>query len=300
MHPSSVLVDDCVARALREDLGDPADDLSTRLALRRPRRARARILAPRGGGRPGRAAAPPPFRACDPAARIEQSCADGARVVPGDLVLEVRGDAAGLLAAERTALNFLQRLSGVASLTRRFVDAVGGGGARILETRKTTPGLRELEKYAVRVGGGTNHRTGLFDQVLLKENHFACAAPDPYEAVVARCVAASPGGRAVVAEARSLAEALAAVRGGAGVVMLDNFPLGRELDEAIAAVRAAARDLGRAVEVEISGGVTLETVAAYAAAGVDRISVGALTHSARALDLSMLVEVEDAAAEGVG
>jgi nicotinate-nucleotide pyrophosphorylase (carboxylating) len=286
-------VDEAVRRALQEDLGPEHLDVTTRLALTGPRRAGARIVAKARGVLAGIDIASAVFRACDPGVTLTQRRADGDEVRPGDLVLEIAGDAVGLLAAERTALNFLQRLSGVATLTRRFVEAVVGTGASILDTRKTTPGLRTFEKRAVALGGGVNHRVGLYDQVLLKENHFACAAPDSYEEVVARAVAGSPAGRAVVAEARDLEEAVAAVRGGAGVVMLDNFPLGHEIDAAIQAVRSEALRLGREVALEVSGGVRLDTVAAYARAGVDRISIGALTHSAPALDLSLLTEVLD-------
>jgi len=214
--------------------------------------------------------------------------ADGDRVRAGDVVMQVAGPAPAVLVAERTLLNFLQRLSGIATLTRRFVDAVAGTGARIFDTRKTTPGLRALEKHAVLLGGGCNHRHGLHDQVLLKENHFALARPTSYAAVVERCVQAGLG--PVVAEARTLEEARAAVRGGASVVMLDNFPPGPELTAAVAAVRGEAQHRARPVEVEVSGGVRLETVRSYAECGVDRISIGALTHSAPALDISMKVE----------
>jgi nicotinate-nucleotide pyrophosphorylase (carboxylating) len=286
-------IDEAVRRALSEDLGPEHIDVTTRLALTGPRRAKARIVAKAAGVLAGLDIACAAFRICDPGVELGVRRDDGEDVRPGDLVLEIAGDAAGLLAAERTALNFLQRLSGVATLTRKFVEAVSGTGASILDTRKTTPGLRTFEKRAVALGGGVNHRIGLHDQVLLKENHFACATPDSYEDVVARCVAGSPGGRAVVAEARDLSEAVAAVRGGAGVVMLDNFPLGHELDVAIQAVRREAIRLGRAVALEVSGGVRLDTVVAYARAGVDRISIGALTHSAPALDLSLLTEVVD-------
>ena len=284
-------IDAAVRLALREDLGPGGVDVTTELALTGPRRASAKIVAKAIGVLAGLDVACAVFRTCDSGVVLTHRRQDGDEVRPGDIVLEIAGDAAGLLAAERTALNFMQRLSGVATLTRRFVDSVAGTGASILDTRKTTPGLRAFEKRAVALGGGVNHRIGLYDQVLLKENHFASAAPESYEAVVARAAAGSPGGRAVVAEARDLEEAVAAVRGGAGVVMLDNFPLGQELDGAIQAVRREAARLGRQVGLEVSGGVRLDTVAAYARAGVDRISIGALTHSAPALDLSLLTEV---------
>jgi nicotinate-nucleotide pyrophosphorylase (carboxylating) len=193
-----------------------------------------------------------------------------------------------VLVAERTALNFVQRLSGIATLTRSFVGAVAGTGAVILDTRKTTPGLRLLEKAAVVAGGGQNHRIGLYDQVLLKENHFGFARPLGYEDVVRRCVGQQ--GAPVVAEARTIAEAEAAVRGGAGVVLLDNFAPGEPLRQAVAAVQKAAAAMKRTVLTEASGGVDLPRVRAFAECGVDRISIGALTHSARAVDLSLLVE----------
>jgi nicotinate-nucleotide pyrophosphorylase (carboxylating) len=228
------------------------------------------------------------FRELASDCQVELLRRDGETFAPGDLVLHVAGSMRALLVAERTALNFVQRLSGIATATRAFVDAVAGTRARILDTRKTTPGLRLLEKEAVVSGGGCNHRFGLFDQVLLKENHFAFARPSSYEETVRRCVEgqAAP----VVAEARNVAEALAAVRGGAAVVLLDNFAPGEALRAAVAAVRSAASAQGRAVEIEASGGVDLRTVRAFAESGVDRISVGAITHSAPAVDLSLLVE----------
>ncbi|MCC6782708.1 MAG: carboxylating nicotinate-nucleotide diphosphorylase [Planctomycetes bacterium] len=299
MELPAALVDDLVRRALGEDLGPNGVDLTTAVALRTPRRARARIVAKSAGVLAGLPLALAAFSSCDPAVHLVPHRRDGERVERGGLVLEIAGDAAALLRAERSALNFLQQLSGIATLTRAFVDAVAGTGAAILDTRKTSPGLRAVEKYAVRMGGGTNHRFGLFDQILLKENHFACAAPESVESVVARAVARSPAGVPVVAEARDLGEALAAVRGGAQIVMLDNFELGTGLRDAVRAVRGEAARLGRRVALEISGGIVLDNVAAYAACGVDRISVGALTHSAKALDLSLLVEIGAVAPEAV-
>ncbi|MEY4672318.1 MAG: hypothetical protein RL148_102 [Planctomycetota bacterium] len=291
MHATPREVADCVRRALAEDLGaEPvhADlDLTSRISVPAGMQAGARIVAKARGVVAGTRVAEAAFRALDPAARIDVRMGDGSRVQPGDLVMVVHCGARALLAAERTALNFLQRLSGVATATRAMVDAVAGTGALVLDTRKTTPGLRMLEKDAVVAGGGTNHRIGLFDQVLLKENHFAMAGR-PYEQVVRDCVA----GQAVpvVAEARTVDEALAAVRGGAAVVLMDNFAAGRELRDAIQRVRAEATASGRKVLVEASGGIRAENVRSYAECGVDRISVGALTHSAPALDLSLLVE----------
>ena len=283
---------DCVRRALVEDLGrddlDVAGDITTSRALRTARRGRARLLAKDTGVLAGSECAAEAFRQLDAACVVEMLSRDGQRFRRGDPLMRVEGDMAALLAAERTALNFLQRLSGVATVTRAFVDAVAGTKARILDTRKTTPGLRVLEKAAVVAGGGHNHRAGLFDQVLLKENHFGFAQPDDHEQVVRRCV--RDRGEPVIAEARTLAEAIAAVRGGAAVVLLDNFEPGEPLRAAVLAVRNEAAKCGRRVEVEASGGVSLATVRAFAECGVDRISIGALTHSAPAVDLSMLVE----------
>lgn len=285
-------LDECVRRALHEDLRG-GRDVTSELVVPADSQTKGRVRAKQVGVLAGvpaalacvaQVAASPAGRGLD--AEVLRS--DGAPLAVGDVVMTVSGPARAVLLVERTLLNFLQRLSGVASLTRRLVDAIAGTRAKIYDTRKTTPGLRQLEKLAVRAGGGHNHRIGLFDQVLLKENHFALARPLGYEAVVRRCVAGSDA--PVIAEARNLDEALLAVAGGASVVMLDNFTPGEDLTSAVAKVRDAAKRLTRSVEVEVSGGVRLETVRAYAECGVDRISVGALTHSAPALDLSMKVE----------
>ena len=282
----------CVERALGEDLG-ATGDVTGLVSVDPALPGAARIVAKATGVLAGTAAAAACFRALAQDADIE-TVADGTRVRPGDVVLRVRAPAAAILAAERTALNFLQRLSGIATRTAEFVAAVAGTGARILDTRKTTPGLRALEKAAVRAGGGENHRFGMFDQVLLKENNFALARPRSYETVVRGAVAESTrrlGSEvAVVTEARDRAEAEAAVRGGAGVVLLDNMVPGPELSALVAALRALAAKLGQRLEVEASGGIRVDNARAFAECGVDRISVGALTHLASALDLSLLVE----------
>jgi nicotinate-nucleotide pyrophosphorylase (carboxylating) len=283
---------DAVRRALTEDLGGGdlrmTSDVTCRLALPELAHGQARMLAKQQGTIAGLACAVAAFTLLDGACKVELLTADGDRVEPGQLVLRVDGPMRALLVAERTALNFVQRLSGVATMTRTFVDAVAGTGAAILDTRKTTPGLRLLEKRAVVAGGGTNHRIGLYDQVLLKENHFGFALPTPYEEVVRRCVRGQD--RPVVAEARTLAEGLAAVRGGAAVVLLDNFPPDQTLRDAVVALRQEASRLGRQVAVEASGGIVLANVRSFALCGVDRISVGALTHSAPAVDFSLLVQ----------
>ena len=292
MEPSTASLRECVRRALAEDLGNEAlsvdADVTSRLSVPAGCRGRARLMAKSTGVLAGLACAIESFQVLDPTARCQAYGVDGKRFAHGDVVLVVEGDMRALLAAERTALNFVQRLSGIATATRAYVDAVAGTGAKILDTRKTTPGLRRLEKAAVLAGGGVNHRIGLFDQVLLKENHFGFAKPVSYEETVRRCVQAQS--LPVVAEARNEDEATAAVRGGAAVVLLDNFAPGAPLRAAVAAVRAAAVAAKRTVMAEASGGVQLSTVRAFAECGVDRISIGALTHSAPAADLSMLVE----------
>jgi len=202
----------------------------------------------------------------------------GSRVHPGTPVMFLSGHARGLLSAERVALNFVQHLSGIASLTARYVEAVAGTGAHILDTRKTTPGLRRLEKYAVRAGGGLNHRMDLSSAVLIKDNHLAAADGD-IRVAVKRARAVAPAGIKVEVECDTLDQVKTAIDAGADVIMLDNMSL-IDLREAVKLVE------GRAV-TEASGGVTLETVRRIAETGVDWISVGALTHSAPALDLAL-------------
>lgn len=210
--------------------------------------------------------------------RTVRRCGDGDRLAKGDVLLEVTGPARAILQAERVALNYAMRLSGVASLTRRFVDAIAGAGAAILDTRKTTPGWRDLEKYAVRCGGGRNHRRDLASMALIKDNHLAAVGGDIARAVTA-ARALLPAGAKVEVETDRFAQVEAAVAAGADVIMLDNM----SPDEMR---RCVAHIAGRAT-VEASGGVNLATVRAIAETGVDWISVGALTHSAPALDLGL-------------
>jgi nicotinate-nucleotide pyrophosphorylase (carboxylating) len=221
------------------------------------------------------------FTALDPNAKFEALAAEGAAVGPGDEVARVRARARAILSAERVALNFVQRLSGVATLTAKYVEKVAGTGARILDTRKTTPGLRFLEKYAVKKGGGDNHRFGLFDLVLIKDNHVR-AAGSLTEAVSRARDAKTE--LSIEVEVQSLDELREALALGVDRVLIDNFST-PELKRALELVRAAAKP----PRVEVSGGVTLDTVRAIAELGVDDISVGALTHSAPALDLSLEV-----------
>jgi nicotinate-nucleotide pyrophosphorylase (carboxylating) len=205
---------------------------------------------------------------------------DGTRVPAGAIIANFSGDAALLLQGERVALNILQRMCGTASLTRRYVEAVSGTRARIVDTRKTTPGLRVLEKYAVRIGGGINHRTGLYDGVLIKENHIAAAGG--ITVAVQRARAYIPHTLKIEVETENMEQVREALAAGADTIMLDNMDLA-SMGEAVRLID------GRSL-VEASGGVSLETVRQIAETGVDIISVGALTHSARAMDISMLLE----------
>jgi nicotinate-nucleotide pyrophosphorylase (carboxylating) len=217
------------------------------------------------------------FRALDPEAVFTVCCAEGDRLRPGEILAEVEGRLLALLAAERTALNFLYRLCGVATLTRRFVDAVAGTGVRILDTRKTVPGWRVLDKYAVAVGGGTNHRSGLFDGILVKDNHVAAAGG--VGAAVKAVRAAAPAQLRIQVEVESEAQAEEAIAAGADLLLLDN----RSVEEL---QRLAARFRDR-VQLEASGGITLANVRAVAESGVQRVSVGALTHSAPGADVAL-------------
>jgi nicotinate-nucleotide pyrophosphorylase (carboxylating) len=232
------------------------------------------------------------FLALSSEAKVTLMAADGDRLAAGQPILRVRGPARALLGAERVALNFVQRLSGIATLAARFVQAVHGTPARILDTRKTTPGWRRLEKYAAQCGGAQNHRFGLFDMVLIKDNHLlalAEARPDAVTAAVRRARQQYPSLRVEV-EADTLEQVRLAVAAGADIVLLDNMPPA----QLKAAVTLAA---GRA-KLEASGGVNLETVRAIAESGVDYISVGALTHSARAVDVALDFEPATASAPG--
>jgi nicotinate-nucleotide pyrophosphorylase (carboxylating) len=278
--------DELLRAALAEDLGERGDVTSALALGGRGAPTRGRIVAKQAGRLSGVELASRVFTLVDDGVEVVARREDGASVHPADEVLAIIGPAASLLEAERTALNVLGHLSGVATLTARFVAAVTGTRARIVDTRKTTPCMRRLEKQAVRHGGGSNHRMGLHDEVLLKENHFTMAGDD-HRALVSRVKAAAPSGMRVIAEARDADEAWACADGGADVLLLDNFTIAH-LAEAVAKLGGHPR---RAVfEIEASGGVTLDNVAAIAHTGVDRISVGALTHSAPSLDLSMLID----------
>ncbi len=263
--------------ALAEDIGP--SDVTSGLLVPAEARAVARIRAKAQGVVAGVQVAVALFGyASGGTAAVKAAIEEGARVRPGDPVLAVEGPARALLAAERTALNFLMRLSGIATLTARFVAAVEGTGARILDTRKTMPLWRALDRFAVRAGGGDNHRFALYDAVLVKENHLA------FKGDLASALARRPAGMPAIVEAEDVAEFVAAVKAGADVVMLDEWT---PADVALARRERGAR--ARPL-LEVSGGITLGNVRAYAEAGAERISIGALTHSAPALDLSMRVE----------
>ncbi|MCS6970825.1 MAG: carboxylating nicotinate-nucleotide diphosphorylase [Planctomycetota bacterium] len=274
-------VTQAIALALAEDLRGGAD-LTTQALVPEDARLRFAVTAKSAGVICGLPIFERVFAACGGDVALEALAADGTAVAAGSVVLRGAGRARTLLAGERTALNIAQRLSGIATLTARFVAAVAGTRARIYDTRKTTPGWRALEKHAVACAGGCNHRLGLHDAVLIKENHIALGGLGTPARAVER--ARQVLGRAVriAVEIERVADLPAVVAAGAEIVLLDNMAL----DELRAAV--AWRDgSGAAVELEASGGVTLATVRAIAETGVDRISVGALTHSAPALDLSM-------------
>lgn len=275
-------LDSRLRAALAEDLG--RGDVSSEATLAPDTRGHARIRAKSPGVLAGIDIAARVFRLVDPALALEPLAADGARLSPGTVVLRMEGTLRSILAGERLALNFLQRLSGVATLTRSYVDALPPGTRlKVCDTRKTTPLWRDLERLAVRAGGGTNHRTGLYDAVMLKDTHVdACGGVAPALRRVFEWMATQPGRIPVACEARTLAEALAAAEGGADLVMLDNMD-DAALAEAVASLR------GR-VEIEVTGGITRERLPILARLGIDRISAGALTHSAPALDLSLTLE----------
>jgi nicotinate-nucleotide pyrophosphorylase (carboxylating) len=269
-------LDAIVTRALEEDVGP--GDVTTRATVPPAARASARITQKQPGVLFGLAVAEAVFRTLDPGVRIARLASEGHWREDGP-VLELDGAAGALLTAERTALNFLQRLSGVATMTARYVEAVAGTGARVLDTRKTTPGLRALEKAAVAAGGGTNHRTGLYDAILIKENHSAMAGG---VAAAVRAAREQAPDVPLEVECRTIAEVDEALGAGARRLLLDNMTPVQ--------LRAVVGHVDGRAELEASGGVTLETVREIAASGVHFVSVGALTHSAPALDLSLLLE----------
>jgi nicotinate-nucleotide pyrophosphorylase (carboxylating) len=273
---SELIVKEAVARALKEDLGD-AGDITTAATIPKNAQANASIAARAPGVIAGVECALIAFRMVDPAIKASVKKHDGARVEPGDVVIALNGPARGILTAERVALNFLCHLSGVATATAALVKAIEGTGAAIACTRKTTPGLRALEKYAVRCGGGANHRFGLYDAVLIKDNHIA--AVGGIAKAVEACRAAAGHLVKIEVEIDGLDQLDAVLNAGADIIMLDNM----STDDM---KRAIDRVAGRAL-LEASGNVTLDTVRAIAETGVDIISSGWITHSAPILDMGL-------------
>jgi nicotinate-nucleotide pyrophosphorylase (carboxylating) len=272
-------VEDLIGLALREDIG--AGDITTENIVGSEMRGSGEVIAKESAVICGLGVARRVFERLGGSRSIDwrPQVADGDSVAVGDIVLTMDGPLDLLLIGERTALNFLQRLSGIATQTRRYTSALGTRGPRIVDTRKTTPGWRSLEKYAVRTGGGHNHRMGLYDGVLIKDNHIAVSGG--IEAAVAKVRAKISHLVKIEVEAANMDEVKAALAAGADIIMLDNMDRPR-IEAAVAEIK------GRAL-VEVSGGVTLESLADLAASGVDLISIGALTHSARAVDLSMRI-----------
>ena len=273
-----IMIDRLIEQALLEDIH--TGDITTLAVVPGQRPASARLIAKEHMVVAGIAIAARVFSTLDPDIRFEACLSDGEKTATGTLLATVHGEAAQLLMGERVALNLLQRMCGIATLTASFVDSVAGTKARIVDTRKTTPGLRQLEKYAVRVGGGINHRTGLYDGVLIKENHIVAAGG--ITEAIRRARAYIPHTLKIEIETETLSQVDEALAAGADIIMLDNMSL--------AEMRAAVATIGGRAQVEASGGVNLERVREIAETGVDIISVGALTHSPRAMDISMLLD----------
>ena len=268
-----------VEAALREDIG--SGDLTAAL-VPAAQRVRGGVVTREAAVLCGRAWAEETFRRLDPRVQLSWNAADGERIAAGQEIFAIAGPARPVLSGERTALNFLQLLSGTATATRRFVDAIEGTPCRILDTRKTLPGLRTAQKYAVRCGGGDNHRLGLYDRVLIKENHIAAAGSISGAVVAAR---ASAPQSTVEIEVESLRELEEALNAGPDIIMLDEFSL---TDLKVAVRLNESR--GRPVKLEASGSVSLEAVREIAATGVDYISVGSITKHVHAVDLSMRLQ----------
>jgi nicotinate-nucleotide pyrophosphorylase (carboxylating) len=283
--PGESMLREYARRGLAEDLG--AGDVTTELLVPRDVTVRATLVARTAGVACGLDLARATFLELDPTLEIRLAVADGDPVEAGTALLEIQGPARPILSAERVALNFVGRLSGIASLTRRYVEAVDGTGARIVDTRKTTPGLRLLEKYAVRCGGGHNHRFGLSDGFMLKDNHRAAlrTGGEDLAAAVRRARDRLGHGVAVTIEVDHVEQVAEALDAGADSVLLDNMTPGQ--------LALAVDQIDGDALTEASGGITLESVRAAAESGVDLISVGALTHSAPALDVALDLEWQD-------
>ena len=284
MSSSKPQIEEIIDHALAEDLGK--GDVTTEALIPGDQQGTGFIMAKEEGILAGIEAAKQVFHRVDPELKVEILLEDGARINPGTKVAKVSGSIAGILKAERVALNFLQRLSGIASETNRYVARVEGLPVRIMDTRKTTPSWRSLEKYAVRVGGGGNHRMNLSDGILIKDNHLAALRRQGLniKEIIGKARQNAPQRLPIEVEVRTVPEALEAVEAGADIVMLDNMNP-EDMREAVKSIK------GRAL-IEASGGITLDNVRAVAETGVDFISIGALTHSARALDISLELEAK--------
>jgi nicotinate-nucleotide pyrophosphorylase (carboxylating) len=268
-----------IAQAIAEDLGQ--GDMTTEALIPKTQQGRASIVAKAMGITAGVEVAKQVFLKVDPELRLAILIEDGAEVKPGDIIAKIEGRVASILKAERTVLNFLQHLSGIASETARYVQAVKGLPVQITDTRKTTPGLRTLEKYAVRVGGGKNHRMHLGDGILIKDNHLAALSRQglSIKEIVTRARQKASPKLKIEVEVKTPQEAVEAVEAEADIIMLDNMGL-EDMRQTVQLIK------GRAL-IEASGGITIDRVRAVAQTGVDLISIGALTHSAKALDISL-------------
>lgn len=275
-------IESIIDLALAEDLG--YGDITTEALIPPDLQGKASILVKARGIVAGSEIARKVFLKVDPSLKIEILIKDGTKVKPGDIIATISGSVASILKAERTALNFLQRLSGIASQTARYVARTRGGNARITDTRKTTPGLRLLEKYAVRMGGGVNHRLHLGDGILIKDNHLAAlrALGMNLKDIIAKARQKAPARMKIEVEVTNRQEALEAVTAGADIIMLDNM----SAEE----MRRVVDSLPGQVKTEASGGITLKNVRQVAITGVDIISIGALTHSVKALNISLELE----------
>ncbi len=284
MSSSKPQIEKIVERALAEDLGK--GDVTTGALIPGDQQGNGFVLAKEKGILAGIGAARQVFHQVDPELEVEILLEDGARLKPGSKVAKVSGSIASILKAERVALNFLQRLSGIASETNRYVAKIEGLPVRIMDTRKTTPGLRSLEKYAVRVGGGKNHRLNLGDGILIKDNHLVALGSQGLNVkeIIARARQNAPQRLQVEVEVRTISEALEAVKAGANIVMLDNMNL-KDMRKAVKSIQGSAL-------IEASGGITLDNVRTIAETGVDFVSIGALTHSTKALDISLELEAQ--------
>lgn len=271
-------IDQLIQMALKEDIG--TGDITAQATVPEGIRAKASINAKGDLVLAGIDIAQKVFSAIDPKIKWSANKSDGEYCKANEVLATLEGDARCLLTAERTALNFLQRLSGIATMAKRFSDAISGTKAKILDTRKTTPGFRALEKHAVKMGGGKNHRMGLYDHFLIKNNHIAVAGSVP--AALKAALEARKPDQKIEIETRKIEEVRDALEGGADIIMLDNMSVDQ--------VRLAVEFVAGRVELEVSGGITLDTIRSYAETGVDYISAGVITHSAPAADINMTLE----------